>query len=113
MSIDITDIKVIRIVKKSKFGKGLLYGLLIGVGSGALLGLASGGDPSAWIGPRTAGAAAAWGAVIFAPLGGIIGGTLGFTSGIDNTIQLEGMTDSEINATLDKLRKKAHIRDYK
>ena len=29
------------------------------------------------------------------------------------TIQIEGMTDSEIQETLKKLRKKARIRDYK
>ena len=36
MSIDIENIRVIRIVKKSKAGKGALYGLLIGGVSGAL-----------------------------------------------------------------------------
>ena len=31
----------------------------------------------------------------------------------DLTIQIEGMSDLYIQATLDKLRKKARIRDYK
>ena len=38
-SIDIEDIKVIRVVKKSQVGKGMLYGFLIGAGGGAFIGL--------------------------------------------------------------------------
>jgi len=54
-------------------------------------------------------------------IGILIGGALGLLSGIlivknlagkDKTIHFEGMTDSEIQETLDKLRKKARIRDY-
>ncbi len=33
--------------------------------------------------------------------------------GIDKTFQIKGMTDSEIRVTLDKLREKARVRDYK
>ena len=42
MSIDIEDIKIIRIVKKSKFLQSLGFGLLIGAGSGGLMGLVYG-----------------------------------------------------------------------
>jgi len=113
VSVDISEIKVIRIVKKSKVLQGLGFGFLIGAGSGALMGLADGGDPSAWIGPRTAGEAAVWGAVVFGPLGAIIGGTLGFASGIDKTTLIEGKSPRWIEFYLKKLRKKARIRDYK
>ncbi len=41
VSIDIADIKVIRIVKKSRFWKGAGTGGLFGVGTGALLGLSA------------------------------------------------------------------------
>ncbi len=34
-------------------------------------------------------------------------------SGIDKTIQIEGMSDLEIKEAMDKLRKKARVRDYK
>jgi ABC-type lipoprotein release transport system permease subunit len=44
---------------------------------------------------------------------GTVGAIIGAVAGTDKTIQLEGMTDSEIQETLDKLRKKARIRDYK
>ncbi len=43
----------------------------------------------------------------------LIGGITGALVGKDKTIQIEGMTDPEIQEALDKLRKKARIRDYK
>ena len=46
-------------------------------------------------------------------IGAIFGGTMGTVLGTYETIQVEGMTDSETQETLDKLRKKARIRDYK
>ena len=49
--------------------------------------------------------------------GALIMGSLGLVAAItappDKTIQIEGMTDSEIQETLKKLRKKARIRKYK
>jgi hypothetical protein len=51
----------------------------------------------------------------FLVIGGatLIGGLIGNAAGKDKTIQIEGMTDSEIKKAMDKLRKKARIRDYK
>jgi len=49
----------------------------------------------------------------FGLVGLILGGIAGLTSGTDKTIQIERMTDSEIREALEKLRKKARIRDYK
>ncbi len=46
-------------------------------------------------------------------IGALIGGIVGAGYGIDKTIQIEGMTDLEIEESLEKLRKKARIRDYK
>ena len=115
-SVGIADIKVITIVKKSKIGKGILYGLLIGGGTGALVGFMGGDDPpGSWplYWSLTAGEKAAWGGILFGSLGLLIGGVAGAVSGTDKTIQLEGMSDSEIQETMDKLRKKARIRDYK
>ena len=45
VSVDIADIKVIRIVKKSKVLQGLGFGLLIGAGLGALNGAVMSKDP--------------------------------------------------------------------
>jgi hypothetical protein len=61
----------------------------------------------------TAGQKAAIGGVAFGALG-LLGGVLfGAAAGTDKTVQIEGMTDLEIQEAMDKLRKKARIRDYK
>jgi hypothetical protein len=106
VSVGIRDIKIIRIVKKSKVLMGIGLGLLIGAGTGALLGLGGGGD----YGP---GFGALYGGIVTGAIGLLVGGTLGFASGIDDTIQIEGMPPATIEGYLNKLRKKARIRDYK
>ena len=105
VSIDIAEIKVIRIVKKSKILKGAGIGLIIGGGGGALLGQAANctETPQAWI----------LVALIGGGVGVLTGVILGAIAGIDKTIQIEGKSDLEIREALDKLRKKARIRDYK
>ncbi|NIO48532.1 MAG: hypothetical protein GTN73_03705 [Candidatus Aminicenantes bacterium] len=111
MSVDIADIKVIRVVKKSKVAKGALSGLLILGGSGVLAtGLAASvpgtlgkGDLSDIV--KAVGILSAYGALIGAIIGALSKGS--------KKIQIERMSDAEIQKTLDKLRKKARIRDYK
>ena len=115
VSVDIADIKVIVIVKKSKFWAGAGIGFLTGVVLGAIVSIPAvdaASDPSSyyyfvpWV--LT---------VIYGAIGGlacgIIGGIVGAGYGTDKTILLEGMSDSEIKKAMDKLRKKARIRDYK
>jgi len=46
-------------------------------------------------------------------IGGAIGGISGALAGANKKIQIEGMTVLEKRKTLDKLSKKARIRDYK
>ena len=117
VSVDIADIKVIRVVKKSKaltgHEKGSLYGLLIGGGLGvaAVVSAISGSNEEAGLGDVISGTALYVG--IAGAVGYLIGGIIGATAGKDKTIQIEGMSDSEISEALDKLRKKARIRDYK
>jgi hypothetical protein len=43
----------------------------------------------------------------------VLGALIGAAFGKDEKIQIEGMSDSEIQETLDKQRKKARIRDYR
>jgi len=111
VSIDIEDIKIIRIVKKSKVLKGMGIGLLIGAGGGAILGYAQ-GDDYGTMAMTAEGKALAFG-MAFGFLGLLTGLGFGAAAGTDKTIQLEGMTDSEIKEALEKLRKKARIPDYK
>ena len=108
-SIDIADIRVITIVKKSKVGKGALYGLLIGGVIGVVEGIREGKDGFIFSSSELA----AMGGLVFGLLGALLGAGIGAAAGKDKTIQIEGMTDSEIQEALDKLRKKARIRDYK
>ena len=107
VSVDIKDIKVIIIRKKSGAGTGVLLGGSVG----ALIGLGVYREPTGFgagidLGPWLT-------ALGFGIVGGLIGLVIGGVAGTDKTIQIEGMTDSELHAIMYKLRKKARIRDYK
>jgi len=115
VSIDISDVKAIMIIKK----KGAFSGFLVGAGSGASSGagiwlrlgliafpLMSLGEES-WVDYLPGFV------VIGACIGALIGGATGTVAGIDKTIQIEGKSDLEIREVLEKLHKKARIPDYK
>ncbi len=111
VSIDIVNIKVIRVVKKSKvlFGAGL--GAVICIGGWGLAGAILAGDE-----PPACDSALEFGLMMgacFSPIAALLGGIIGGVAGTDKTIHFEGMTDSEVREALEKLRKKARIRDYK
>ena len=105
VSVGIADIKVIRVVKKSK---GARTGFLIGGGLALIGGIGQ-------IGAEVHGFIPSFidGLIFFALPGALIGVIIGAVAGKDKTIQLEGMTDSEIQEAMDKLRKKARIRDFR
>jgi hypothetical protein len=106
VSVGIADIKVIRIVKKSKVGLGAGIGFLIG----AAVGTVAGSQLSeAWWWESGTEICAVIGGIAF----GILGGLIVSSEGKDETIQIEGMTDLSVQEAMDKLRKKASIRDYK
>ena len=105
VSVGIADIKVIRVMKKSK---GARTGFLIGGGLALIVGVGE-------IGAEVHGFIPSFidGLIFFALPGALIGVIIGAVAGTDKTIQIEGMTDSEIEETLNKLRKKARIREYR
>ena len=104
VSVGIVDIKVVRIAKKTKALEGALIGGLVGGGGGALFPYITGiSEPREWT----------WIGIVTGIGGVLLGGVVGGLFGIDKKIQIEGMTDSEIREALEKLRKKARIRDYK
>ena len=116
VSVDISEIKAIKIVKKSKVLKGIGTGFLIGAGIGtmAALGMVDPDPPSYSYGtPRTEGEAVVGGVIVGGFLGGIIGAVLRLASKGEKTIQIEGKSPRWIEFYLKKLRKKARIRDYK
>jgi len=110
VSVSIENIKAITIVKKSKSGTGTLIGVLVGGGGTALYHEIFDGD---YEDPSHKHIYTVIYGLIGGAIGALLGASFGASAGKDKIIQLEGMTDSEIQETLDKLRKKARIRDYK
>jgi len=109
VSVDIADIKVIRIVKKSKVWTGAGLGFLICGGSVAMynhLFFKENHESdlkhifTAFLG------------LIGGAAGALGGGFIGASAGKDKTIQIEGRPDLEIRETLEYLRKKARVPDY-
>jgi hypothetical protein len=104
ITFKINNIRNITIIKKAKLLKGMGWGLFIGGGVGFGLGKAmETAETPDWeylTMPVGAG------------IGLLVGGIISSASGKDKTIQIEGKSDSEIQAELEKLRKKARIPDY-
>ena len=105
VSVGIADIKVIRVVKKSKARLGGGIGLLGGTLAGGIWGkgLESVGFSGGLL----------FGFFVFGIPSALIGAIIGSSIKEYKIIQIEGMTDSEIKEAMDKLSKKARIRDYK
>jgi len=108
-SVGIEEIKVITIVKKSKTSLGGRIGVLVCGGAAVLIGYEIGRNRYF---VNYSSLFAILGGVIGVLAGGLLGGFIGSSLGKDKTFQLEGITDSEIQETLNKLRKRARIRDY-
>ncbi|UCE21629.1 MAG: hypothetical protein JSV46_05290, partial [Candidatus Aminicenantes bacterium] len=106
VSIYVKDITEIITVKKAPVKTGLLSGLIIGVIGGTLtavfLGIA-GEEGGIGTGLLIAGGSTLAGAVI----------TFAAAKTLEKRYVFTVMTDLEIRDTLDKLRKKARVRDYK
>ncbi len=123
VSVDIREIKLIEIVKKSKSlawgGIGLISGAVIG----SLIGYVEGDDPpgyGTWWGHRvwmdlsimTAKDKALGYGFYIGLSGAILGGIIGALEGSDKIVQIEGKSETEIRKALYKLRKKARIRNF-
>jgi hypothetical protein len=102
-SIDLADVKTVRIVKKSRAGKGALYGFLVGAVGGALWGSAN-QDPDVWD-DGTALIAGAYVGVIGA-LSGLLAGSV---LGLDSSYTVAGKPATVVAEYWDKLR--AHARE--
>ena len=114
VGVDIRYVKVIKIVKKSKFWTGATYGALAGGGTGAIVGTLIGKPAPIILSSLAAEKKTILGGLFFGfIIGAIGGGLIGADAGTDKKIQIEGMSDLEIRDAMDKLRKKARIRDYR
>ena len=103
-----SDIKTIKIVKKSKAGKGALYGFGLAATGGALyhLLLYELTEPETRLGVTLSGG------VLVGVMGALAGLIVGEFLGMDKTIQIEGKSDSEIKELLEDLRKKARVPNF-
>lgn len=104
VSVDIRDIEKIVILNKSKLKIGGLSGCAIGGAAGCYIGSKDEYEPL--------GASMLYG-TIGANIGLLVGVLTGLAAIPNEVILIEGMTDSEIQETLEKLRRKALIRNYK
>jgi outer membrane lipoprotein SlyB len=117
-SINMSDIKVIKIVKGSNTGTGVLLGLLAGGATGAIIGDRIGNPPGQ---PKileffTEKTTKPLGIILGGALGGLAGGLLGgaIGSSIHNyePILIEGKSPEEIKKVLEKLRTQARFPEY-
>ena len=120
VTVGVGEIKTITIVKKSKTGKGALYGFGIGATGGAL----AGGllvEPSEYetcvnnecfTEKESRVNNALFGVIFLGAIGALTGLIVGGFLGKDKTIQIEGKSEAEIKRILDDLRKKARIPDF-
>ena len=114
VSISIPDIKEILILKKSNGESGAVIGFNVGMVAGILSSMVFSKDTepdnnkSFWQKARIG--------LIEAGIGGLagagIGALLGGTSRKEETVYLEGLTNSEIQNQLNLLRKKARFRNF-
>ena len=116
VSVGIADIRAVRIVKKSKSLLGAGIGGAIGGGIGlykivsAYNASVERGEDGGLISYILLGSIVVPAALVVV---GAFGGGIGALVGTDKVIYFTGMTDSEIQETLEYLHKKARIRDYR
>jgi hypothetical protein len=103
VSIDISEIEAIRIINRSWAGLGLIGGTATGFALGYTI-TGSGKSGDNWFAtPILLGSG-----LLF----GLLGTVSGAIAGTDETIQVEGKSDSEIQEILENLRWKARLRNY-
>lgn len=105
LSVDIDEIKIVIIMKKTK----ALVGVIVGGALGALLGYMS-YQPSVGF---TLDFGRGGTSLVAGFMGGGIGAAIGALSGIDENIQIEGKSKIEIRGTLEHLRQESRVPDYK
>jgi len=110
-SINVSEVKSIKIIKKSKIGLGVGLGFLIGGVGGALIGGLSGEERGFW--HRSPEFNAVAGGVFCGLLGAGIGAIFGGAAGSDETIYISSRSPYVIAIILERLRSKARFPDYK
>ena len=108
LSIEIGEIAVIKVIKKSK---AWTIGA-VGLGVGAFFGLVAVSDLESLIETEpTTSAVIIWTA-FFGALCAVPGVLIGAFLGTDKSIRLEGKSPEEIKAVMEELRSKARVREF-
>ena len=102
ITVHFRDIRVITVLKKSKFWLGAGIGFLT-VAAYTIYDISDEGFAlKGYISYP----------VMFGSIGAIIGGLIGVALSIDKTIQIEGQSEEKIKVIMNDLRKKARVPDY-
>jgi len=107
-SIDVSEVKIIKIVKGSNTMAGMFLGLLVGGAAGVAIGNASYSR-----GFVSRGVYAEIGGLIGGLLGGLLGAGIGNSIHNDETFRIEGKSQEQIKAVLEKLRTQARFPKYR
>ena len=113
-TVDIRELKMMKVLKKSRAAQGALLGFVIGTVAGGVGGAIyfSGNSDDEW---------ANFFKVLLTMLASVGGGGVGLLTGmvigsiqgIDETIQIEGRSEAEIDLILQKLRRIARVPEYR
>jgi hypothetical protein len=110
IDIHIEQVAYIRIINKSKFLKGLGQGFLIGAVPGAVIGLLSGDDTGGFI-RFTAGQKAIFLGLALGSITATVGGVIGAIAGIDESLDLTGISPIKEDRYLEGLASWARYGD--
>lgn len=106
VTADIQEIEIIKIKRKLGLFMGAGLGSLIGLGTGYVVGSSMEIKPSFGPDPHSVGM------IVGTPVGLLLGGVLGLSViRTDKTIRIEGKSKLEIQEILQRLRKKARIKN--
>jgi hypothetical protein len=115
VSVNINQIQVIQVLRKSQSKLGALSGLLVGGAIGAAtFGRSGSGNNDDCDCPNANSSSQRniVGGVLTAGLGAVVGAIIGTAVGQDKIIVLEGLSPEQKELALEKLRKKARIPEY-
>jgi hypothetical protein len=114
MSLDLQQVVQVNVLKKSKFGKGVIIGMGVGVGLSLLSNLING--PTSH---HSGYGDALIGLLVVAPISGLCGGLIEASAGInkkfslDKKFSMDGISSSEFQQNLEQLKRYARERDIK
>jgi len=109
ITASLADVKTVKVIKTSKFWKGVGWGFIIGAPVGALIGAASGKKDPGWF-EFTPAQGAILGAVSLGSLSALVGGIAGAGAGTDANISVSSASATDLATAAAELRRYARDR---